>query len=90
MSVKVNVYYFLPHLTNDQEEIEVNGSTIGQCLEQLINIFPKAREWLFGKDGKISNFLDIYINLEMVDPHDLTRQVDDGDVIHIVMMLTGG
>lgn len=90
MSVKVNVYYFLPHLTNDREEIEVNGSTIGECLEHLESQYPRVREWLFGKDGRISNFLDIYVNLEMVDPHDLARQVKDGDVIHIVMMLTGG
>ena len=90
MSVKVNVYYFLPHLTRDQEEIEVNGSTIGECFEQLESQFPKVREWLFGKDGKISNFLDIYVNLEMVDPDNLTAPVNDGDVIHIVMMLTGG
>ncbi len=90
MSVKVNVYYFLPHLTNDREEIEVNGSTIGECLEQLVSQFPKAREWLFGKNGKVSNFLDIYVNLEMVNPDDLDLRVDDGDVIHIVMMLTGG
>ena len=90
MSVKINVYYFLPHLTNDQEEIEVDGSTIAQCFEQLISRFPGVKEWLFGKDGRISNFLDIYVNLEMVDPDELTRPVDDGDVIHIVMMLTGG
>ena len=25
MSVKINVYYFLPHLTDDQEVIEVDG-----------------------------------------------------------------
>jgi len=90
MSVKVNVYYFLPHLTDDQEEIEVNGSTIGECLDQLVSRFPKAREWLFGKNGKVSNFLDIYVNLVMVNPEDLDIRVNDGDVIHIVMMLTGG
>ncbi|MFC2070178.1 MoaD/ThiS family protein [Chloroflexota bacterium] len=90
MSVKVNVYYFLPHLTDDREEIEVNGSTIGECFEKMMSRFPKAREWLFGKDGRISNFVDIYVNLEMVDPDELSRQVNDGDVIHIVMMLTGG
>ena len=25
MSIKINAYYFLPHLTNDQEVIEVDG-----------------------------------------------------------------
>jgi molybdopterin converting factor small subunit len=90
MSVTVNVYYFLPHLTEDREEIEVDGVTIGQCMEQLVNRYPAVKKWLFGEDGKISNFVDIYVNLEIVDPDDLSMPVNDGDVIHIVMMLTGG
>ena len=90
MSVKINVYYFLPHLTNDQEIVEVNGNTVGECLNQLVSIYPKAKEWLFGKDGNLSNFLNIYVNLEDTHPDELTTVVKDGDEIHIVMHLTGG
>ena len=90
MSVKINSYYFLPHLTNDQEIIEVQGNTIRECLDQMVALFPKAREWLFGKDGKLSNFLEVYLNLEDTNPENLDKPVKDGDEIHIVMHLTGG
>ena len=90
MSVKVNVYYFLPHLFNDRDDVEVNGSTVGECLEQLVSQFPKAKKWVFGKDSKISNFIDLYINFKIINPDELALPVKDGDAIHIVMMLTGG
>ncbi|MFC2038303.1 MoaD/ThiS family protein [Chloroflexota bacterium] len=90
MSVKVNVYYFLPHLYNDRDEIEVSGNTVGECLEHLANLFPKARRWMFGEDGRVSNFVDIYVDFEMINPDDMDTVVGDGDVIHMVMMLTGG
>ncbi len=90
MSVKINVYYFLPHLTEDQEIVEVDGNTVGECLEKLVKRFPKAKEWLFGKDGNLSKFLDVYVNLEEAYPDELNTPVKDGDEIHIVMQLTGG
>ena len=90
MSVKINVYYFLPHLTDDREIVDVTGTTVGECLNQLVERFPKAKQWLFGKDGKLSKFLDIYVNLEDTHPDELNYHVKDDDVIHIVMHLTGG
>ena len=90
MSVKINVYYFLPHLTNDQEIVEVTGNTVGECLGDLIKKFPLSHEWLFGDDGDLRKYLDIFVNLVETDPDDLSTPVNDGDEIHIVMHLTGG
>jgi len=90
MSVKIDAHYFIPSLTNDQDIIEVNGSTVGECLEQLATMYPKARDWLIGKDGNISNVVEVYVNMESVQPEGLAKQVKDGDVIHIIMMISGG
>jgi molybdopterin converting factor small subunit len=90
MSVKINVYYFLPHLTNDQEIVEVEGNTVGECLGDFVKKFPGAREWLFEDDGELRKYLDIFVNLVETDPDDLSTPVSDGDEIHIVMHLTGG
>lgn len=90
MSVKINVYYFLPHLTNDREIVEVEGSTVSECLNDLITQYPAARDWLFEKNGELRKYLDIFVNLKETDPDDLSTPVRDGDEIHIVMHLTGG
>ena len=90
VSVKINVHYFLPSLTNDQDVVPVKGSTVGQCLEQLASRFPKVREWVYEKDGKLSNLIDVYVNLENAYPEGLAKPVKDGDEIHIIMMISGG
>ena len=45
MSVKVNIHQNFRHLTNDLSTIEVNGKTVGECLNDLINQFPNLRKF---------------------------------------------
>jgi len=90
MSVKINIHPFLHHLANDQDVVEVNGSTVGQCLEQLVARFPELRQWLFGKDGNLTGLVDIYVNLESSYPEELAKPVKDGDELHIIIIIAGG
>ena len=90
MSVTIDAHYFIPSLTNDRDIIEVKGSTVGKCFEQLITMYPKVKDWLIGKDGNISNVVEVYVNLESVYPEGLAKPVKDGDEIHIIMMISGG
>ena len=90
MSVKINIHPLLSHFTNNQDVVEVNGSTVGQCLEQLVARFPDIKQGLFGKDGKLLNYVDIYVNEESAYPEELAKPVNDGDEIHLVLMLAGG
>jgi len=90
VSVKINVHYFLPSFTDDQDIVEVKGNTVGQCLEKLVSRFPKLRERVFMEDGSLGNFFDIYVNLEDAYPEGLLKPVNDGDEIHLIMMISGG
>ena len=90
MSVKINIHPTLYHFTNEQDIVEVNGSTVGQCLEQLVAQFPAIRTGLFGKDGKLLNYVDIYVNGESAYPEELAKTVKDGDELHIVLIIAGG
>ena len=90
MSVKIDIHPFLLHLTNDQAVVEVNGSTVGQCLEELVSRFPELKEWLFGKDGNLNSLVEIYVNLESSFPEELAKTVKDGDELHIVIIIAGG
>ena len=88
-TVKVNVHYFLPHLTHDQEVVDVKGCTVGECLQQLVAKFPESREWVFKNDG-LSNLIDVYIKKGDFLPVEISNPVEDGDEIYIVMMISGG
>ena len=90
MSVKINIHPFLSQHTDGQDVVEVNGSTVGQCLEQLVGRFPELRQWLFEKNGKLNRLVEIYVNTESSYPEELAKPVKDGDELHIVIIISGG
>ncbi len=87
---RINVRYFLPHLSNDLETIDVPGTTVRECLDKMVERFPKMRRWLFREDGELANFIDIFVNMESTYPDELTRPVMDTDEIFVVMMINAG
>ena len=90
MSVKINIHPFLSQHTNNQDVVEVNGNTVGQCLEQLIGQYPELRKWLFEKDGKLNRLVEIYVNAESSYPEELAKPVKDGDELYIIIIISGG
>lgn len=90
MSVKVNIHPTLQHFTGDRDVVEVNGSTVGECLENLVARFPEVKQGLFDKDGKLLNFVDVYVNGESAYPEELAKKVKDGDELHLVLIIAGG
>ena len=90
MSVRVKIHQTLRHLTNDQASAEVNGNTVGHCLNDLVNQFPGIKPKLFDKKGKLLNYVEIYINLESSYPEELAKPVKDGDELSMTLMIAGG
>jgi len=90
MSVTINIHPVLHQFTSGQAIVEVNGDTVGQCLEDLVKQFPEIRQGLFGKDGKLLNYVDIYVNHESSYPEELAKLVKDGDKLHITLIIAGG
>lgn len=90
MSVKINIQSGLAHLTGGKELVEVNGSTVGQCLNQLVSKYPDIKSWLFGKNGKLNSTVEIYVNAKSSYPEELAMAVKDGDELHIITLIIGG
>jgi molybdopterin converting factor small subunit len=70
--------------------VEVRGKTVGDCLDHLIEQYPGMREGLFDKKGKLLNVVEVYVNNESAYPEELAKPVQDGDEIHLILMLAGG
>lgn len=90
MSLRVNILCYMRHLTNGQVVVEVNGDTVGQCLDDLIKQFPGIEVVLIDNNGELLNYVDIYVNGESTYPEQLARLVKDGDELHIVTIIDGG
>ena len=90
MSIRVKIHKIHRRFTNDREEVEVNGQTVGDCLGNLIRQFPALEGGLFDRKGKLLNNIEIYVNQESAYPDELAKAVSDGDIIHITLMIDGG
>lgn len=90
MSVKVDVSPFLRQYTDGRQVVEVDGSTVGQCLDHLVKQFPNIKKWLFNNDGKLHNYIDVYVNGKSSYPEELTKPVRPGEELYILFMVAGG
>ncbi len=90
MSIKVEICPLLRRFTGDRATVQVNGSTVGQCLDDLVMQFPQVKPWLFLNEDKLHNEVDIYINRQSSHPEGLAKPVRDGDELHIAVMIAGG
>ncbi len=90
MSIAVNIPPFLQSLADDVKRIDVSGSTVGECLDELVKRYPQLKARLFTGVGKMHKGFNIFINGESAYPDVLARPVEDGDIIHIAHPIFGG
>jgi molybdopterin converting factor small subunit len=90
MSVKVHVHKTHRQFTNNVDVVEVEGKTVGECLNHLIKLFPGMEKALFAKKDKLLNTIEIYVNHSSAYPNELMKPINEGDEIHLVYMLAGG
>ena len=90
MTVRINIPYLFRHLTDDVDFIDIEGTTLGECLHALVKKIPSLRTQLFDDEGKLLEIVDVYINKESSYPEELLKPVNDGDEIHISLVLVGG
>lgn len=90
MSVKIRLHPFFYGLAGGQEMLEVEGKNVGECLKALVTRFPSIEKELFGKNGKLHNYIEIYANEKSTYPQELAYKVNDGDVVSLIIFASGG
>ena len=90
MSIKVNIPSYLKPYTNDAQVVEVDGSTVNECLDNLVKQCPGIKEMLFTKEDKLLDYVNINIDGEFAYGDELAKPVKDGDELHIVYIIGGG
>jgi len=90
MSIKIGIPSYLQSFTDNLETVEVTGSTVGECLGYLIKQFPGMEKKLLDKNGKLLDYVAVYLNGEDTYPEELSRLVQDGDELFILYIIGGG
>ena len=91
MSKKVRIPTPLRKLTNNEELVEVTGSTVGEIIGELQTRYPGFQERLLDENGQIRRFVNIYVNEE--DVRFLKNQdtpLQEGDEVSIIPAIAGG
>ena len=77
--------------TGGQAEVEAGGSDVGEVLRSLTGEFPDTQDQLFGEDGELNRYVNVYLNDEDVRVLDgLGTAVKDGDSVVILPAMAGG
>lgn len=90
MTVEINIPPVLQALVDGINRINVSGSTVGECLTEMVKKYPLLKPKIFNKRGKLPNGISIFINRENAYPEPLSRPVVDGDKIYISHIVLGG
>ncbi len=77
--------------TGGEAEVAATGGTVGEVLGALAEAHPDTREQLFGDDGSLNRYVNVYLNDEDVRVLDgLETPVSDADTVVILPAMAGG
>ncbi|HEY3332994.1 MAG TPA: MoaD/ThiS family protein [Capsulimonadaceae bacterium] len=91
MSVSVLLPTALQRYANDQEQLSVEGATVGESLKAVIEQAPQLGKHLFDTNGNIRSFVNVYLGDD--DTRYLSGNetpVKDGDTLTIIPSIAGG
>jgi MoaD family protein len=77
--------------TGGEAEVDATGDSVGEVLESLASAHPETREQLFGSDGSLNRYVNVYLNDEDVRVLDgLDTAVSGSDTVVILPAMAGG
>ena len=74
-----------------EKEVSASGDTVGAVLHDLAEQHPATQEQLFGPDGQLNRYVNVYLNDEDVRVLDgLDTGVGASDTLVILPAMAGG
>ena len=74
-----------------EREVTADGSSVGEVLHALAEAHPETRSQLFGDDGDLNRYVNVYLNDEDVRVlGGLDTPVEESDTLVILPAMAGG
>lgn len=90
-TVDVRVTAVLQKYTGGVKTVQAHGATVLELLNDIESRFPGFKSQMFGDDGKLHRFVNVYLNDEDIRyTGGPDTAVKTGDVIDILPALAGG
>ena len=88
---KVKIPPVLRPRTAGEAEVPAAGETVGDVLAALVEAHPETREQLFGEDGQLNRYVNVYLNDEDVRVlNGLDTGAAESDTVVILPAMAGG
>jgi sulfur-carrier protein len=77
--------------TGGEREVAAEGVNVGEVLRSLAAAHPETQRQLFGEDGSLNRYVNVYLNDEDVRVLDgLDTSVGEADTLVILPAMAGG
>jgi molybdopterin synthase sulfur carrier subunit len=77
--------------TGGDKEVLAEGESVREVLRQLAQAHPATEPQLFGEEGELNRYVNVYLNDEDVRVLDgLDTEVKEGDTLVILPAMAGG
>lgn len=89
--IKVRIPTPLRPLAKGQGEVEINGASIAEIIENLNSAHPGMKDRLCDDKGELRRFVNVYVNEEDIRFLNGKETIlKDGDEVSIVPAIAGG
>jgi molybdopterin synthase sulfur carrier subunit len=77
--------------TGGEKEVSAEGASVGDVLRSLVEQHPDTKTQLFGEDGSLNRYVNVYLNDEDVRVLEgLDTEVKPIDTLEILPAMAGG
>lgn len=91
MGVTISIPAPLRRFTAERGEVEAEGATVGEVMKDLLRQHPALGRHLYGDDGSLRSFVNLFLNDEDVRFRERERTpVSAGDTLSIIPSIAGG
>ncbi len=91
MAVIVRIPTPLQKLTEQRAEVQVEGQTVQQVIDDLNRRYPGIKDRLCDDAGKLRRFVNVYVNEEDIRFLKMeATPIKDGDELSIIPAIAGG
>jgi len=88
MDIRIKLNYAFQPYAGNREIVEVKGSTVRECLDNLIDLCPIFKELLFNTYGALSAL--VLCDGETIVMNNLNRPVTEQSELVLLPMIQGG
>src|SRR5579884_2560726 len=91
VAARVHIPAPLRQYARGESTVAVTGESVGEVLGQMTRAYPDLRKHLYGEDGRLRAFVNVYVNDEDIRYLENDRTpLAEGDSISIVPSIAGG